>query len=360
MNHKKIDAISESLRLVYETAENNMVAEVNMRVARDSISTLARVRTLQQTLGKVKLETDDIVEKVLKRASDMEGISLVKLTEENRLKTTEMFGSAFTTYARSMNRVVSLRATKPLRESIFAETQRNISQGMKVTYANGRSIGYKEYMEMNTRTTVQREIGSSQLSSGGQAGVVFYITNHFADCADDHKAYQGKIYYDERWREFGYDIDTAKEIDKIIRSKNMLGVQRVRDDAPYLTTRPNCRHSFTPISIEQAGGRASGIVSDLKLSTGSYKDENYEDMQRQRYQERQIRFYKNRMEQNEKLGSVLGADIVADKVRADQLLIRKWQLAQRKLVEKNPVLSRDYRRETSKILLNDLGVRYNL
>lgn len=350
MNHKKIDALTEEMRIVYETAENNMVAEVNSQIARDGISSLARRRVIEHKLGVIKRKTDDTISKMLSNASDALGVNLTSLQDENRLKTSEMALNAQTKYIQGVSRVLQLRSADVLRESIIRETQRNIADGLKVTYRNGRTVGYKEYMEMATRTTLQREIGASQLSAGGVAGVVFYIVNHFRDCADDHADYQGKIYYDERWRTFGYSPEDTSRISGIINRKKMLSVQEVRDGKPWLTTRPNCRHTFTPITIEQAGGKASDVVRDIKLSTGSYRDENYDDTVKQRYNERQIRFYKNRMEQNEKLNGILGGGL-DDTISRDKMLIRKWQSRQRELTRENPSLSRDYRRESAKILM---------
>ena len=350
--NKKIDALTEEMRIVYETAENNMVAEINSQIARDGISNIARRRVLENKLGRIKLETDNIITKLLSCVSVVEGVNLTSLVDDNTLKTSEMTLSAMQSYGRSMSRVIRLRSGDELKQSIIAETQRNISDGLKVTYRNGRTVGYKEYMEMATRTTIQREIGASQLSSGGQASVVFYIVNHFADCADDHADYQGKIYYDERWRTFGYSAEDTDKIEKII--KNKLSVQSVRDGNPWLTTRPNCRHTFTPITIEQAGGRPNDIVREMKLSSGSYRDANYDATVKQRYNERQIRFYKNRMEQNEKLNGILGGGL-DDKINADKIAVRRWQARQRQLVDNNPVLARDYRRETAKKVIFDLG-----
>lgn len=342
MNHKKIDAISDTMRIIYESAENNMVKEVNLSVARDSLRSLPRIQLLKRRLDVIKNNTDNIVESMLKKISDDEGIKLSRVADDNRLLTGNLANSALNLYNRSFNRI-SLRGTIPLKEAIKNEAQRNFDTRMKVTYRDGRNVGYKEYMEMSTRTTLQQEIGASQLDAGERAGVVFYITNHFKDCADDHADYQGKIYYDERYKSFGYD---NAEIEAIIRSKRMLGVQTVRDGKPWLTTRPNCRHTFTPISIDQARGGAKKLVDDLKISTGSYRDKNYQDTQKQRYNERQIRFYKARMEQNEALSSVLGDNTMADTVQRDKVLVSKWQARQRALIDKNPTLGRDYYRES--------------
>lgn len=349
------DHVSETMRILFETAENNMVAKMNKKLISEvdgnyQITKLAQVNNLRAELEAVKRRADSMISKALNR---VEGIELKRLITDNERATTMMIASTLTSYRRAVSQVVRLSETMPLREAIKRQTQEGINSGVKIATAGGkRMVGYKEYMEMNVRTTVQREIGESQMASGGQAGVVFYISNHFADCADDHKAYQGRIYYDERYATFGYDVETLTRILSLISSKKMLSIQSVREQAPYLTTRPNCRHTLTPISIEQAGGSASQLVSNLKLSSGSYRDENYEDLQQQRYNERQIRFYKSRMEANKELG-------YDDLVSRDKHLVSKWQATQRKLIDSNDVLSRDYRRETEKILLQDLGVRYN-
>lgn len=338
MNHKKIDALAETMRIIYEQAENSMVTEINVALAKQT-----PIRTLARQLNTIKRESDDMVESMLKKISDEEGISLERLASDNRVLTSQLAMGALGMFDRSSRRI-QLRGAIPLVESVKQEALRNFDERMKVTYRDGRNVGYKEYMEMATRTTIQQEIGASQLATGGQAGVVFYITNHFKDCADDHKDYQGKIYYDARWRDFGYDTETAERIQGIINKKRMLSVQEVRDGKPYLTTRPNCRHTFTPISVGQASGSADALVRDLKISTGSYRGDNYDDTVKQRYNERQIRYYKARMEQSVKMGA--GYE---DIVQRDKVLIAKWQARQRALIKANPSLSRDYRRESLRL-----------
>ena len=57
---------------------------------------------------------------------------------------------------------------------------------------------------------------------------------------------------------------------------------------------------------------------------------------KQRYNERQIRFYKNRMEQNEKLNGILGGGL-DDKIQADKIAVRRnGKARQRQLVDSNP------------------------
>ncbi|NCD15607.1 MAG: hypothetical protein EOL92_10340, partial [Bacteroidia bacterium] len=293
----------------------------------------------------------------LDRVAEMTGADMTKARKTAERMTGMLVRSAMMMHDRAVKRVMRLTKTTPLRESIVRVTQEGIERGIPVTYRDGRQMGYKEYMEMNVRTTVQHEIGEQQLEVGGNVGVVFYACNVYQDCADDHKDYQGKVYYDKRYLTMGFDDETVRGIERAIRQRNMLAVQDVRDGKPYLTTRPNCRHNLTPISLEQATDER--IVNKLGLVRGSYRDDKYAATQEQRYNERQIRAYKARLDMNERMYAKSPSDALASQIARDKVLVRQWQSRQRALLRANPHLERDYRRETRTILLNDLGVKYN-
>jgi hypothetical protein len=182
----------------------------------------------------------------------------------------------------------------------------------------------------------------------------------FQDSADDHADYQGKYYYDERYKSYGFTTDLLTEIQNRINQLSMLSVQEVRDGEPYLTTRPNCRHRLTPISIKKVlNNLPDEIIADMRLSDGTYKDKNYMLSQEQRKNERMIRKYKARKEHNIKLYEQTANELYNEQSKKDNLLLRQWQQKQIRLVKANPQLDRDYRRETKNIVLNDLGAKYN-
>lgn len=353
LSDHQVDVIAETMREVLEATENNMITRANELLAKQSVMSIPRIRS---ELGRIALSGVEIQENILSRAENLTGANLDGLKRELSNASALLINSTVDYLNAARKNIISMERIMPLKEAIYKQTQRGFENGLKIAVSPRRQYGYKEYMEMSVRTTVQREIGSLQMASGKQAGVVFYISNHFADCADDHKAYQGRIYYDARYKSMGYSEDDVDDIERIISVKDMLSVQEVRDGKPYLTTRPNCRHTLTPISIEQARGSARTLVDSLKLSTGSYRDDNYDALQRQRYNERQIRFYKARYEHNKQLGDVIPPEVLA----RDRVLVSKWQRVQREHIDKyDDVLSRDYRRETREILVNDLGERYN-
>jgi hypothetical protein len=331
-----------------------MITRANELIAKQSVMSIPRIRA---ELSRIALSGVTIQQNILERAENIIGAKLDGLKRDLEKGSHLLVSSTIGYLNTARKNIINMERVLPLREAIFRQTQQGFDSGLKIAVSPRRQYGYKEYMEMTVRTTVQREIGSLQMASGKQAGLVFYISNHFADCADDHKAYQGRMYYDNRYKSMGYSAEDVAEIEHIIKVKDMLSVQEVRDEKPYLTTRPNCRHTLTPISIEQAQGSARELVSSLKLSTGSYRDANYEALQKQRYNERQIRFYKARYEHNKLLGDVVPPDILA----RDRVLVSKWQGVQREHVKSHDdVLVRDYRRETREVLVNDLGARYNV
>ena len=83
--------------------------------------------------------------------------------------------------------------------------------------------------------------------------VIFYLCSYHEKCAEDHKAYQGKIYVDRYWRsaleqytELMWLIDP---IDAYIKNHDVMTMQEVVGNKPYITTRPYCKHFFIPVDV---------------------------------------------------------------------------------------------------------------
>jgi hypothetical protein len=336
------DDISQTMRELYEATEEQFKLEIalGLKDRKNRTELLNRLR-------KVKEQSDQLLNIVTERASKLTDINPKPITDKNERMSKLLVNSAISSFIKAQTSVTRLSKTMSLSEAIFKQTQIGIDKALPIK-VNGKNYGYKEYMEMNVRTTIQQEIGEQQLKAGEKGKVVFYIANVFGDSADDHADWQGKIYYDERYKSFG--LSNIDEISKFIRQEKLRSVQWVRDKPVYLTTRPNCRHTLTPISIQQAMNvEPNTLLNALNLKRGTYKDEKYKQTQEQRYNERMIRKYKARAEANEKLGY--------DNTQ-DRLLVKRWQARQRRLVKANPELERDYRRETRKVLLNDLGAKF--
>lgn len=258
----------------------------------------------------------------------------------------------------------SMKDTKAI-DTLYQGIVKQTQQGMplKISYKDGKQMGFREYMDMNVRTTFQKQAGDFQLQAGKDAGIIFYLCSYHDSCANDHVDFQGKIYVDEDWGSI-VNHDLFDKVEDYISQHKIETIQSVRDGSPWLTTRPNCRHYFLPMNTEEVlGTSVKQMLKDNDMEKGTYDKQNYIDLQKQRYNERQIRQYKNRLEQNEiayKNTPVEQRGALEKAINNDKALIRKWQSTQRELINSNKTLDREYDRENPKILVNDLGYRYDV
>lgn len=286
----------------------------------------------------IKKEINKGMKMLVRSAKDMQGQTLKKVSRLER-------------YATSANYVPNID------KSIIETTKMGVDKGMPVTYKNGRKVSYKAYMEMAVRTGIQQEIGNRQLETGANANIVFWIVNEFDDCADDHAQYQGKIYYDERFNDFPLRDNIKDAIRAFIKSRQLVSIQSVRDQAPYLTTRPNCRHKMKPVAIDQVLQESLDNIKDsLNLRQASYRPENYDLTKQQRYNERQIRTYKQREQTFRELFKQTNNKDYLLQAQKEKRKLQLWQKRQREFLKQNPQLFRDYERESTKVLLQDLGL----
>jgi Phage minor capsid protein 2 len=274
---------------------------------------------------------------------------------KNALEIANLANIAYKTHLSNVRIISQLSTPDSLYDTIKAQMNKGIDNGLPVTYKNGANVSWKAYMEMNVRTTVHQEIGNEQIRTGADLGQIFYLCDSFGDCAPDHADYQGKMYYNE-------DADIPKEVQSFIDGSGIESMQSVRDSDPFLTTRPNCRHSFHAIPIDQAmGSSADEILKSEKLERGEYKDSNYEKVQEQRLNERTIRKYKMREENTRTLyDKTKDPEYLKQSLDAKEK-VKEWQKTNREFIKSNPeLLKRDYDRENIRVVTQDLGVRYDI
>ena len=214
------------------------------------------------------------------------------------------------------------------------------------------------------RTTMQHIVNEMQEEAGKDAGLIFWICSSHGDSEPIHAEFQGLIYVDEKWEDM---IDKADydRVNNYIISNDIKTKQEVENGFPYLCTRPNCRHYFMPLSIEEVLGNSTDkLLKDKNMVKGEYDSQKYQDLQKQRYEERTIRKYKQRQEQNElalkKMPNGEEKDKLEKQLMRDKQLVKNHQAKVRTLVKEKPYLDRDYDRENPRIVKRDLGVRFNL
>ena len=161
---------------------------------------------------------------------------------------------------------------------------------------------------------------SNMVETGNSMGVVFYIATYHGDCAPDHADFQGKIYCAKNWKSI-CPKEYLDDVSKYISSHKIMNVEDVMGKKEnYLTKRPNCRHYFQYISIEEvlkvnSEDELNKLRDKYNLnSAGKYKTEKYEALKKQRYNERKIRKIKGQIENKEKIISSFNGESLPETI----------------------------------------------
>lgn len=299
----------------------------------------------------IEIQTNEIVAKNLPGDAKKQ---IEQLKQFNLEQVVNLANESFKTYSTQVKIINDVKQVEDFYDVVKNQMRKGIENGIKIVYKDKKQFSWKAYMEMNIRTTLHQEMTERQIKVGTIVGQIFYICDSFADCANDHADYQGKIYYNA-------DVDIPDDVMKFIESQGMLSMQEVVNGEPYLTSRPNCRHNLHAISTEEVmGGKsASELVEDKGYKFGEYDKSNYEALQKQRYNERQIRKYKLQVENNQRIQKETGLrDLFA--IRRANTKVKEWQSKQRELIRDNKeVLKRNYERESAKTIVQNLGVKYD-
>lgn len=275
-----------------------------------------------------------------------------KMQKFNAREVLNLANQSLQTYTKTVRIIDQLSTPETLYDVVKRQVPKGIENGIKVAYKDKKEFSWKAYMEMNVRTTIHQEMTQRQIEVGAKVGQVFYICDSFADSAPDHAPYQGKIYYNEA-------AQIGEKEQKYIDDNQIQSMQSVMDGAPFLTTRPNCRHNFHAVPTDSVlGSSAEKILEDEGFKYGDYKGSNYEALQKQRYNERQIRKWKLKKENAERIQRE--TKLPQPMVRKATTKVRSWQSKQRELIaDHKEVLERQYERENARVMVDHLGVRYD-
>jgi len=371
VDNEKLNEISQDVGVVYSTIENDVVITLNKELNKESkdlekwkqyhLNPINKNK-LKNQLEKIVSRGEKAASKVVEASKKIIGTYEKSEASTNIQKGNLLINAALSRYNQSLAKIERLTSVDELKKSIYEQTKVGIEKGIKVVYKDGKVFNYKTYMEMAVRTNMANEVAAKQLKYGANAGIVFYLYNSMQDCAKDHQDYQGQYYYDARWESFDLKKDVKDKIAEHISSKNMMSVQEVEGAPIYLGTRPNCRHKKISVSIEQVlGTSAEKLENELGISYGYFKKDKYIATAEHRKNERNIREYRDRMNQYKELAKQdpTNQNYKLEIVR-NRKLIKKWEARDLDLRKQNQWLKRDKRREYSKILVNDIGAKYNV
>lgn len=402
MNKDKLDSYVESLAVEYEQLENTlqfvsyeyllkgykqphlwyMKQNGYLPKFKEKLNEIA-LKKLEQINTKYKntillaysmasgeeISKDDINKELIINVSNEVEDLINQKQNENKLMVANLTANIVNNHITTINEIGKSSITFDLRktEELFKQITKSIDvhgvrDNLKVTYKNGRSVDWKVYMEMNVRTTMSNEITDLQVKSGTNNKVVFWLCSQHSDCADDHIDYQGKLYYDVNYRSFNMPNELLQKISAFISANKLLSIQAVKDNKPFLTTRPNCRHYFQPLSTTQAlGTSTTKLLNELGMNKGKGDAEHYDELVTQRYNERQIRKWKKTLQKYE-MESIANPndELTQKRVKYSKDKIREWQATQRQHLKHKDYLERDYNRESNEILVNDLGYKFKM
>lgn len=145
----------------------------------------------------------------------------------------------------------------------------------------------------------------------------FFLCSSHIDPAEDHKDWEGKMYYDEDWKNFVEDKDTRRRISAYIRNRRLRTVQWVCGEPVYMVTRPNCKHFFTKIEIEEAlGNSPKSLIKKHKLYNPKEIPIPEEKVVLRRYSERLM------IEKH--LYGIIKDERLWEDIKKDTILVKKW------------------------------------
>ena len=109
----------------------------------------------------------------------------------------------------------------------------------------------------------------------GEHETPFYLSDAHKDCADGHKAYENKLYYDADYSTLcGLSNEEVAEVSNYIAKHGLMSVQEVTGPNVWLVTRPNCGHKLHPVALEDVlqGKKLRQIdADDYRTQTGLYE-----------------------------------------------------------------------------------------
>jgi len=228
-------------------------------------------------------------------------------------------------YTEIYQKVIHSNVEDNLYQMIAQKVQSNATLGYIKT-VDGKNYHWESWMERKVRTDIQQDISENLVVSGDDSGVVFYTTSCYGNCAPDHSDFQGKIYVTENWESTAPN-DKKEAISEYIQAHDIKTIQSVMNGEPYLTTRPNCRHYFMPMPIDEVlecstNKDVEKLRDKYELNfAGKYKPEKYEALQKQRYLERKIRSADE--------GVAIGKDLLSkattkeEKIKANSIISRE-------------------------------------
>ena len=341
--NKKIDEEADKIMQVVKSLQEYMVLR--------STKSLSVGTTLDKALYVESKTThmgaiENDFKRAINEARKQIRVSDKKIQDRIEMDLSTLYKTAINDYKGTVARVNL--DSRDLFTVIKNATQEKLRTGY-VVYENGRKVPFTSYMNMAVRTEMQNNALFNLEESAKAAGVEIYLSSSHADCADDHVDFQGYYYladgvvFKEEWSKFKFHPQ-YKYLSQV-KEKGFL-------------TRPNCRHFVVPVSDEQLKN-PNELRKQLQMPSERANKQDYIDLQEQRKNERNIRKYRARVENDKVLLQNAPQDQIGSikaKLAKDRQLAREWSAKQKAFTEQKG-LKRERIRERPGVIVNDIGVK---
>lgn len=159
------------------------------------------------------------------------------------------------------------RSTYSALKKTDSEYDKKLAERYDVVYdVMDRTVLSRIESEKNQMADViERRRKGSELDKLMSSGV-FYLCSSHVKPAKDHAEWEGKIYVSASW-EARIGPDEHDQVKEFIDQNDIRTIEWVTGDPVYMCTRPNCKHYFTSISVQDALNRS---VKELLESKNMY------------------------------------------------------------------------------------------
>ena len=149
------------------------------------------------------------------------------------------------------------------------------------------------------------------------ASGIFYLCSTHINPAKDHADWEGKIYVSEDWED-RVSPDQHSQVAAYIRNHKIMTVQWVVGEPVYLITRPNCKHYFIEVSVDEV---LNSSVRKLLKAHDMYMQDEHEIT----YEYAQYRNYYDRLKALTYLPRMFDAEELSVDITETRKLARKWR-----------------------------------
>lgn len=160
-----------------------------------------------------------------------------------------------------------------------------------------------------------------------------YLISYHSDSAKDHFLYQGHIYFDKQRKSLITDKRLKAIVQDYIAKNCPLSFQEVINKPIWMITRPNCRHYYLDVSLQEAlTMNDSQLLKKYNMrkaigQRGEYQT-IYHSTRKQWYTKQNmqniITKYKQRLDFHKKAQAISDNLEIQKLIKKDKLLIKKW------------------------------------